>query len=59
MLMNAAYDQRDNICELVAQVVPTYHPAGENGSEEKGEAFEKQMKVIRGYGRGEAERAVV
>jgi FlaA1/EpsC-like NDP-sugar epimerase len=59
MLMNAAYNQSDNICELVEQVVPTYHPAGRNGSEEKGEVFEKQMKVIQGYGRGEAKRAIV
>jgi FlaA1/EpsC-like NDP-sugar epimerase len=59
MLMHAAYEQSDNICELVEQVVPTYHPAGRNGSEEKGEVFEKQMKVIQGYGRGEAKRAIV
>jgi FlaA1/EpsC-like NDP-sugar epimerase len=59
MLMNAAYNQSDNICELVEQVVPTYHPAGRNGSEEKGEVFENQMKVIQGYGRGEAKRAIV
>jgi FlaA1/EpsC-like NDP-sugar epimerase len=59
MLMNAAYNQSDNICELVEQVVTTYHPAGRNGSEEKGEAFEKQMKVIQGYAQEEAKRAVV
>jgi FlaA1/EpsC-like NDP-sugar epimerase len=59
MLMNAAYNQSDNICELVEQVVPTYHPAGRNGSEEKGEVFEKQMKVIQGYAQQESERAVV
>jgi FlaA1/EpsC-like NDP-sugar epimerase len=59
MLMNAAYNQSDNICELVEQVVPTYHPAGRNGSEEKGEVFEKQMKVIRGYAKDESKRAVV
>jgi FlaA1/EpsC-like NDP-sugar epimerase len=59
MLMNAAYNQSDNICELVEQVVPTYHPAGRNGSEEKGEVFEKQMKVIQGYAQQESKRAVV
>ena len=44
-LMNAAYDgQEDTIRNLVAEVVPTYHPAGENGSEEKGEAYEQQVQ---------------
>lgn len=47
MLMNAAYDGRENdIRELVASVVTTYHPAGEHGSEAKGEAFEKQMELV-------------
>lgn len=36
MLMNASYDGReDEIRSLVAGVVSTYHPAGENGSEDK------------------------
>lgn len=44
ILMSAAYDgQEDIIRELVAEVVPTYHPAGEHGSEYKGEAYAKQM----------------
>jgi FlaA1/EpsC-like NDP-sugar epimerase len=59
MLMNAAYNENNNICELVEQVVPTYHPAGRNGSEEKSEVFEKQMKVIQGYAQEESKRAVV
>ena len=47
MLMHAAYDgQEDRIRDLVATVVPTYHPAGEHGSEHKGEAFEQQMKIV-------------
>jgi FlaA1/EpsC-like NDP-sugar epimerase len=25
-LMDAAYDEREDLCELVAEVVPTYHP---------------------------------
>lgn len=46
-LMHAAYDGReDQIRDLVAQVVPTYRPAGEHGSEEKGQAFEKQIQDI-------------
>lgn len=47
MLMTAAYDgQEDSIRDLVAEVVPTYHPAGEHGSEDKGEAYTKQMKMV-------------
>jgi len=47
MLMTAAYDgQEDAIRDLVAEVVPTYHPAGEHGSEEKGEAYTQQMKIV-------------
>lgn len=43
-LMNEAYDGReDTIRNLVAEVVPTYHPAGEHGSEDKGAAYEKQL----------------
>ena len=47
MLMTAAYDgQEDSIRDLVADVVPTYHPAGEHGSEDKGEAYTQQMKMV-------------
>ena len=47
MLMTAAYDgQEDSIRDLVAEVVPTYHPAGEHGSEDKGEAYTQQMKMV-------------
>jgi len=47
MLMTAAYDgQEDSIRDLVAEVVPTYHPAGEHGSEDKGEAYTQQMKLV-------------
>ena len=47
MLMSAAYDgEEDKIRDLVAEVVPTYHPAGEHGSEHKGEIYEQQMKII-------------
>ena len=47
-LMMAAYDgQEDQIRDLVAQAVPTYHPAGEHGSEDKGEAYMQQMKMVR------------
>ena len=47
VLMKTAYDGEDErIRELVAAVVPTYHPAGEHGSEEKGAAYERQMATV-------------
>lgn len=47
-LMVAAYDGKDNIIrDLVAEVVPTYHPAGEHGSEDRGAAYEHQMAIAR------------
>lgn len=46
-LMTAAYDGREDIIRaLVAEVVPTYHPAGEHGSEAKTEAYTQQMKMV-------------
>ena len=46
-LMNAAYDGcEDRIRDMVAEVVPTYHPAGRHGSEDKGNAYEEQMKTV-------------
>ena len=46
-LMNAAYDgKEDAIRDLVAKSVPTYHPAGEHGSEAKGAAYEQQMAMV-------------
>ena len=47
MLITAAYDGMDNtIRELVSEVVPTYHPAGEHGSEDKGDAYKAQLEMI-------------
>lgn len=45
-LMVASYKNKDNIRELVEAIVPTYHPAGEHGSEEKGKAYEEQRKQM-------------
>ena len=46
-LMTAAYDGQDGtIRELVSSVVPTYRPAGEHGSEAKGEAYAQQMEQV-------------
>ena len=38
-LMEAAYTNDEHIREKVAEIVTTYHPAGKNGSEEKGEVY--------------------
>jgi FlaA1/EpsC-like NDP-sugar epimerase len=47
MLRTVSYDGReDTIRDIVAKVVPTYHPAGEHGSEDKGEAYERQIEKI-------------
>jgi FlaA1/EpsC-like NDP-sugar epimerase len=49
VLMSASYDGReDDIRTLVAELVTTYRPAGENGSENKGEAYECQIASVIG-----------
>lgn len=50
-LMTASYENRDDIRELVEAIVPTYHPAGEKGSEAKGEAYERQRRQMERAGR--------
>lgn len=45
-LMEAAYEDREDIRDLVAKVVDTYHPAGEHGTEEKGIAYEQQRAAM-------------
>ncbi len=40
-LMIAVYNEDENIRELVAQVVNTYHPAGRHGTEDKGAVYEQ------------------
>lgn len=45
-LMLACYENRENIREMVEAIVPTYHPAGKNGSENKGEAYERQRRQM-------------
>ena len=45
--MSAAYNgEEDTIRQLVMQTVTTYRPAGKNGSESKGETYEKQMAEV-------------
>lgn len=42
-LMDMAYVNAEDIREKVAEVVTTYHPAGEHGSEKKGEVNERLL----------------
>lgn len=46
-LMKACYGNSKEIRDIVADMVSTYHPAGEHGSEDKGAAYEEQMKAIK------------
>ncbi len=45
-LMKACYENSDAIRDKVAAIVPTYYPAGKNGCEEKGKAYEEQRKQM-------------
>lgn len=45
-LMVACYENQDNIRELVEAIVPTYHPAGEHGCEQKDEAYQEQRRQM-------------
>lgn len=46
-LMEAAYENQENIRDMVAEMVPTYHPAGKHGSENKGQAYEEQRELMK------------
>jgi len=46
VLLKACYENKKEIRDIVSQMVSTYRPAGEHGSEDKGEAYEKQIKEI-------------
>lgn len=45
-LMVASYENREDIRELVFEIVPTYRPAGAHGCEEKGQAYEEQRRQM-------------
>lgn len=45
-LMKACYDNTEDIRDKVAAIVPTYRPAGKNGCEDKGQAYEEQQKQM-------------
>ena len=47
VLLKACYENSKNIRDIVAEMVSTYHPAGEHGSEEKGKAYEEQIREIK------------
>ena len=47
-LMDACYENREDIRQMVEQMVPTYHPAGSRGSENKGKAYEEQIRQMAG-----------
>ena len=42
-LAEAAYEDREDIRDLIEQMVDTYHPAGRHGTTKKTEAYERQM----------------
>ena len=42
-LMEMAYANDEHIREKVSEIVTTYHPAGEHGSEKKGEVYERLL----------------
>lgn len=50
-LMTASYENREDIRELVAAIVPTYQPAGEHGCEKKGKAYEEQRRQMEAAGK--------
>ncbi|MGN0398099.1 MAG: polysaccharide biosynthesis protein [Candidatus Fimimorpha sp.] len=45
-LMYTSYENREDIRELVAEVVTTYHPAGKKGSQEKNKEYERLLGEV-------------
>ena len=45
-LMALCYENSEVIRSKVAEIVTTYRPAGQNGSEEKGQAYEEQRRQM-------------
>lgn len=45
-LMHLCYEDPDSVKDFVEKIVPTYHPAGEHGTEEKPAAYEEQIKAM-------------
>ncbi len=45
-LMHICYEEPENVKDFVESIVPTYHPAGEHGTEEKTKAYEEQIAAM-------------
>ena len=41
-----AEDAPEKVKEFVESIVPTYHPAGEHGTEEKPKAYQEQLEAM-------------
>ncbi len=46
-LMSVCYENDESIRDVVKSMVSTYHPAGAQGSEDKGKAYQEQIKQIK------------
>ena len=44
MLLEVAYNNSEEIRSVVASMVPTYHPAGEHGNDNKDETYANLAK---------------
>ncbi|MDO4608807.1 MAG: nucleoside-diphosphate sugar epimerase/dehydratase [Clostridia bacterium] len=47
-LMHICYENPQDVKSFVEQMVPTYHPAGEHGTEEKTKAYKEQIAAMSG-----------
>ena len=45
-LMHICYEKPQNVKSFVESIVPTYHPAGEHGTEEKPRAYMEQIEAM-------------
>ena len=45
-LMHICYEAPEKVKNFVESIVPTYHPAGEHGTEEKPQAYKEQLEAM-------------
>lgn len=45
-LMHLCYESPDEVKHFVESIVPTYHPAGEHGTDERTAVYEEQIKAM-------------
>ncbi len=45
-LMHICYEKPEIVKSFVESIVPTYHPAGEHGTEEKPKAYQEQLEAM-------------